>query len=250
MRPVKRRQVSSRCLVRADPEDAGKVGGRTNVTRGRAQRRQDEPERRCIASRAVRPKEQLIRFVLAPDGSVVPDLASRLPGRGVYVAADRDLMRKAVEKSAFSRALRQKAEVPADLPDLVERLLIRRVIELIALARKAGEAVCGFETVRDALKGGKAALLIQASDGSAREKAELRPPNGDETRISCLSASELGMAFGRDRVIHGAVLAGGLYGRIKQDALRLSGFRGEGIRQMFGDEAGEGMAGEGLRGKG
>jgi uncharacterized protein len=220
------------------------------VTRGRGGEVGKETERRCIVSRSSLPKERLVRFVLAPDGSVVPDLACRLPGRGVYVCADRELMRRAAEKQVFSRAFRQKAETPSDLPDLVERLLARRVVDLVAMARKAGEAVCGFQSVREALKAGKAALLVQASDGSEREKAELRPPKGAESRISCLSGNELGMAFGRDRVIHGAVLAGGLSDRIGQDALRLSGFRAERNRQMLGDDAGNGVAGEGLREKG
>ncbi|WP_424932300.1 RNA-binding protein [Amaricoccus macauensis] len=220
------------------------------MTRGRSQKDHAGTERRCIVSRETRPKSGLIRFVLAPDGQVAPDLASRLPGRGVYVAPERELLRRAVDKSFFSRAFKQKAEVSPELPELVERLLSRRLVDLVAMARKAGEAVCGFQTVLETLKSGKAVLLVQASDGSAREKAELRPPKGPENRISCLSASELGMAFGRDRVIHGAVLAGGLSDRIKQDALRLDEFRGERNRQVFGDEAGEGLAGEGLREKG
>jgi uncharacterized protein len=220
------------------------------VTRGRGREEGKETERRCIVSRSSLPKEKLVRFVLAPDGNVAPDLACRLPGRGVYVRADRETLRRATEKSAFARAFRQRADSPSELPDLVERLLARRLVDLLAMARKAGEALCGFQSVRDALKAGKAVLLVQASDGSAREMAELRPPSGSGSRISCLSGSELGMAFGRDRVIHGAVLAGGLSDRIRQDALRLSGFRAEGNRHMLGDDAGEGLAGEGLREKG
>lgn len=220
------------------------------MTRGRSKVRQAEAERRCIVSRASLPRARLVRFVLAPDGSLAPDLACRLPGRGVYVTADREHLRRAVEKAVFSRAFRQRVDAAPDLPDHVERALVRRVIDLIALARKAGEAVCGFQTVRETLKAGKAALLVQASDGSAREKAELRAPDGPESHVSCLTGSELGMAFGRDRVIHGAVLAGGLSDRIKQDALRLTGFRAERNRQMLGDDAGIGLAGEGLRGKG
>lgn len=201
-------------------------------------------------SRESFPKARLIRFVLSPDGQVAPDLVCRLPGRGVYVEANRAVLQRAVEKSAFGRALKKKVYARADLPDLVEALLARRVVELMAMARKAGDAVCGFETVRDLLKAGRANLLVQASDGSTREKSQLRPPHGPESHVLSLSADELGMAFGRDRVIHAAVMASGLSDRIKQDALRLRGFRAQEDRQLFGDDAGARMAGEGPREKG
>lgn len=203
-----------------------------------------------MVTRAEAPKARLLRFVVGPGDQVVPDLAARLPGRGIYVTADRDILRRAVEKGAFARAARRKVQAGPDLPGDVERLLARQVVDLVALARKAGQALAGREKVRDALVSGEAALLMQASDGSAREMAALRPPGGPESRITCLSGHELGMAFGRDRVIHAAVLAGGLSERIKDETLRLDGLRGHGNRQVLGDEAGEGLAGEGLRGKG
>jgi hypothetical protein len=140
--------------------------------------------------------------------------------------------------------------VPTDLADQVERGLARRLVDLVALARKAGEAVAGKEKALAALGSGAAVLLLQAGDGSARERAELRPPAGVESRFTCLSADELGMAFGRDRVIHAAVLAGGLADRVRDEALRLAGIRGEIDRRPYGNGADEDVAGEGPRRKG
>lgn len=202
---------------------------------GRVRMRDDEePERRCIVTRKTRPKRELLRFVVGPDGVLVPDMAGKLPGRGIWVSADRKALEKAVAKGLFARAAREPVRVPSDLVARVEALVLRLLVERIALARKAGEAVAGREKTLDALRSGTAALLLQASDGSQREAAGLRPPAGEETRITCLSAEELGMAFGRDRVIHAAVLAGGLADRTILEALRLSGIRGPGDRQKFG----------------
>jgi hypothetical protein len=110
----------------------------------------------------------------------------------------------------------------------IEAGLARRLVEAVALARKAGQAVAGLEKTRAALMSGKAALLLQAADGSARGRTALRPPPGENTRVSCLLAHELGLAFGRDSVIHAAVLAGGLADRVRDEALRLSGIRADG----------------------
>ena len=100
--------------------------------------------RLCAVSRAQRPPEELIRFVLAPDGSIVPDLARRLPGRGVWVAATRDTVAAAVRQKAFAKSLKQQVSMPDDLPGLVERLLVKRVGEALSLTNKAGLLVAGF----------------------------------------------------------------------------------------------------------
>jgi hypothetical protein len=110
--------------------------------------------------------------------------------------------------------------------------------------------VAGLEKTKAALVAGSAVLLVQAADGSEREMAALRPPEGANTHVTCLSGQELGMAFGRDRVIHAAVLAGGLADRVRDEALRLAGFRGGVDRRPFGNEAAMDVAGEGSRGKG
>ncbi|MFN3644987.1 MAG: RNA-binding protein [Gemmobacter sp.] len=195
------------------------------MTRGGRQTDQDDPERKCIATGESRPKPGLIRFAISPDGMVVPDLMGKLPGRGVYVASDRAALDKAVSKNLFSRAARQQVAVPPDLAAMVEAGLARRVVDLIALARKAGLAVAGLEKVKDWLEKDKARVLIQAEDGSERERARLRPPDGPESLVTCLTAQELGLAFARERAIHAALGAGGLTGRVVEEAARLAGLR-------------------------
>ncbi|PTR18725.1 RNA-binding protein [Cereibacter azotoformans] len=187
----------------------------------------DEPERRCLATGESGPKAGLIRFGLGPEGEVVPDILGRLPGRGMYVSADRKAIEKAAAKGLFARAARQPVKVPEGLADLVESQLARRVIDLISLARKAGEAVAGYEKVKDWLTKDEAEVLIQASDGSERGKSKLHPPSGKRSFIGCLTARELGLAFGREHAIHGALAAGGLTTRVQDEAARLAGLRGQ-----------------------
>lgn len=194
------------------------------MTRGGRDKDRDEPERRCIVTGDVQPKAGLIRFVVGPEGQVVPDLSGKLPGRGIWVTADRDLIAKAVKKGLFSRAAKAPVQAAADLADLVERGQAKRVVELVSLARKAGLAVAGFEKVKGWLADGKAKVLLQASDGSDRGKGKLWTPEGGRW-FGCLTASELGLAFGRDSVIHGALAAGGLSRRVVEEAAKLSGLR-------------------------
>ena len=184
-----------------------------------------ESLRRCIATGTQRPKSVLIRFVVSPDGTVVPDLAGKLPGRGIWVSAERAALERAVQRKLFARAAKQAVAVPEGLVDAVETGLARRVTDLISLARKAGDAVTGYEKVRAWLDEGRAQVLIQAADGSERGKTKLRLPAGDGPTIGCLTAGELGLSFGRERAIHAALGGGGLTARIVEDAGRLSGLR-------------------------
>lgn len=207
------------------------------MTRGGREKEQDDPERKCIATGESQPKAGLIRFCVGPDGMLVPDVMGKLPGRGVYVTADRDLIDKAAKKNLFSRAARQPVKVPDGLSDLVERLVTQRVIDMLSLARKAGDAVMGYEKVKDWLVKGKAATLIQASDGSERGKTKLHAPDGKYGFIGVLSAGEIGLAFGRERAIHAALAAGGLRTRVVEEAAKLAGLRGQTGGQDGGDTA-------------
>ena len=207
------------------------------MTRGGREKDQDGPERKCIATGEVSPKAGLIRFVVGPDGTVVPDVAGKLPGRGMYVCADRALIAKAAAKGLFSRAAKQPVKSPEGLADLVEVLVGRRVTDLLSMARKAGDAVTGYEKVKDWLQKGQAKVLIQASDGSERGKTKLRAPEGENRMISCLSAGEIGLAFGRERAIHAALAAGGLTTRVVEEAARLAGLRLEAGGQDGGKPA-------------
>jgi predicted RNA-binding protein YlxR (DUF448 family) len=195
------------------------------MSRGGASKdRSDGPERKCIVTGDVQPKYGLIRFVAGPDGDLVPDIVGKLPGRGVYVSADRAAIDKAVAKKLFARGLKQEIKVRADLADEVERQLVRRVVDTISLARKSGAAVAGYEKVKDWLSKEEAEVLVQAVDGSGRGKSKLSTPHFGHY-IGWLTADELGMAFGRQTVIHAALASGGLTKRVVEEAQRLRGVR-------------------------
>ncbi len=194
------------------------------MTRGGRTKTRDEAERRCIATGETQPKPGLIRFVIGPEGQVVPDILGRLPGRGIWVSADRDALALATKKNLFARAAKAPAKLPGDLIAQVEAAQARRVTDLVALARKAGEAVAGFEKVKSWLAEGRAKVLLQASDGSERGKSKLWTPEGGRY-FACLTAQELGLAFGRETVIHGALGAGGLSTRVVEEAAKLQGLR-------------------------
>lgn len=170
---------------------------------------------------------------------MVPDVLSRLPGRGIYVTASREALDKAVTKGLFARAAKQPVTLPEGLLPLIEAQLARRVTDYISMARKAGEAVCGFEKVKDWLNKDRAAILIQASDGSERGKEKLFPPEGEGSLIGCLTSGELGLAFGRERAIHAALAAGRLTTRVVEEAARLSGVRGMTVKRVGRRSAGK-----------
>ncbi|MDM8166031.1 RNA-binding protein [Roseovarius sp.] len=198
---------------------------------GQPKDRTEGPDRKCIATGEVRPAEGMIRFVVGPDNQIVPDLLGKLPGRGIWVTADRAALEKAAAKNLFARAAKQPVQVPEGLADFVEAQLALRVTNLISLARKGGGAVCGYEKVKDWLQKEEASVLIQASDGSERGKSKLSTPYGGDF-IGWLTADELGRAFGRQTVIHAALGDGGLPQRVVEEAARLKGLRGSG-----GDES-------------
>ncbi len=195
------------------------------MSRGGRSKESVEPERRCIATGKTGPKAGLIRFVVGPGDQIVPDLAEKLPGRGIWVAADRAALDKAVKKNLFPRGAKKGVATDAGLADLVTQRLVARVLETLSLARKAGQAVCGLEKVKGLLIMEEASCLLQAADGSEREKRRLRPPEGENTYFDVLTAQELGLAFGRDRVIHAALIAGGLGELVRYESARLFGLR-------------------------
>ena len=194
------------------------------------------PERRCIATGASGSRSSMVRFVVDPAGFIVPDIANKLPGRGAWVWADRKSLELAVARNQFPRALNKNARISAGLATDVEMLLAKRVVQLLSMARKAGLAIAGFEKVAEALNSGEIAILLQASDGSPRQKSRVCGRLSPEERIGCLSASEIGIAFGRNRVVHAALVAGRLTRRIADDARRLAGFRVEADPVIFEGE--------------
>ena len=174
-------------------------------------------ERTCIVNRRASSPDGLLRFVVGPDGVVVPDLKARLPGRGAWVTATRAAVAEAARRKLFARAFRREVTVPADLPDLVDRLLEAQAIASLSLANKAGAVVAGFSKVEAALSSGAAAGLIHASDASddgVRKLGQvLRRIFGDDPdtlpRVMAFTSLQLDLALGRMNVIHAALLAGG-----------------------------------------
>lgn len=174
-----------------------------------------ESERMCIVDRAAMPVDRLIRFVAAPDGTVVADLRRRLPGRGVWVTADADHVQAAEKKRLFRHGLGETAVVEPGLADRVTDSLRQASLAALSLARKAGSAIAGFTKVEAAIANGTAIALIHAvearADGIAKLAAVRRRNNdgrADLPVIRFFTSEELDLAFGRTNVIHAALLAG------------------------------------------
>ncbi len=194
------------------------------MTRGGQKKDRDDPERKCIVTGDTQPARGMIRFVVGPQAVVVPDVLDKLPGRGVWITSERSILEMAIKKGLFARSAKTAAKAPDDLVVEVERQLVRRVVDLVSMSRKMGSAVAGFEKVKSWLADGHAKVLLQAADGSERGKGKLWTPEGGRF-FGMLTAAELGLAFGRESVIHGALGAGGLTTRVVEEATRLAGFR-------------------------
>jgi len=186
----------------------------------------DEPEsgplRRCAVTRERLPKEQMIRFVIDPDRNVVPDLAARLPGRGIWLSARGDVIETACTRAVFAKAARGPVTVPPDLRAGLQAALSRRFVDHLGLARRAGQAVAGFAKAREWLSSGRASLVVQAADGSAEERQRFLG-SWDGPVVAPLDGERLGVVFGRDRAVHVAVAAGGLAETLRHEAERLAG---------------------------
>jgi hypothetical protein len=180
------------------------------------------PLRRCIATREVLPKERMLRFVLGPSREIVPDLANRLPGRGMWLSARGDVLEGALSRGAFMRAARGPVTLPSDLRARIEDGLRARIRDLLGMSRRAGQAVSGWQAGREWLQAGRAGLLVQAVDGSPAERA--RFGGRDLPVVAPLTAAELGVVFGRDHAVHVVVAPGRLADAIRQEAERLAGF--------------------------
>jgi uncharacterized protein len=206
-----------------------------------ANKRREGRTRMCAVARAVLPESQLIRFVAAPDGTVVADLKARLPGRGIWVGATRGAVAEAVKRNVFSRGLKEQLRPPADLPDQVAARLKEHALGRLGLARKAGAVLAGFSKVEAAIANeGLAALVIAsdaAADGVRKIMQAVTRRFGSAVPIPVIrffSAAELGLAIGRPDVIHAAVLQGPAGGSFVEAANRLQHYSG-----VSAGEAGE-----------
>ena len=179
------------------------------------------------------PEKLLIRFVAGPGGVVTPDVARRLPGRGMWVSARREAVDLATKRGAFARSAKTKLISPADLSDQVERLLHRRLLDGLGLARRAGDLTYGFDKVEAAIMAGRTAWLIEASDSAADGRRKLsqaadrvlRERGVAPKRIGVFSGDELSLDLGQGNVIHVAFLVGRGAKSWTEDVERLAGFR-------------------------
>jgi len=188
------------------------------------------PLRRCIVTGDVQSPAGMIRFVTGPESIVVPDVANKLPGRGYWVTSRRELIVRAMEKGLFAKAARCAVKFPPDLPEQVERLLVKRCIEHLGLTRRAGQAVIGYMQVEEIFKdrAGRIAALVEASGSGAADRGKLigyAKRRGGVAVVGCLSESEIGLAFGRENVVHAALTQGPLAAKFVAEAERLGGFR-------------------------
>ncbi|KAA5602824.1 RNA-binding protein [Roseospira marina] len=229
-------------------EDGGAAVGENPENAGDETAPMPKGHRRCIVTREVRPRDKLLRFVVSPDGVLVPDVDGRLPGRGLWLSPGRDMIEIAARRRLFSRAARGPVTVPPDLADQVERVLTRRCLSLLGLARRAGQVVTGYEKVRARVLGaadsGPPAALFAARDGAADGRSKMAAlatavlgsvPEGARGRTgrggsNCrlvvgFDATELGQPLGRERAVHVALERGRLAKGLLEACDRLAGFR-------------------------
>lgn len=200
---------------------------------------EDEPERgplrRCLVTREQGERGRLIRFVLAPDRTVVPDLAARLPGRGMWLSARADVLETARARGAFARAARGPVTVPADLQTVLRAGLARRIADTLGLARRAGQAVAGYTKAREWVQAGRAGAVLQAADGSVEERARLLAGARELWVGWPLDGAELGAVFGRDHVVHVALAPGRLAEALAIEIGRLGGISGQVLMKQAGE---------------
>jgi predicted RNA-binding protein YlxR (DUF448 family) len=182
-------------------------------------------ERRCIVSGETAPQAGLVRFVVGPGDVIVPDIRGKLPGRGLWVSARRDMVEVACARNAFSRAARRKVSVPDGLPALIESQLVSGCLSLLGLARRAGELVAGFEKVKGWLQSGAASVLVTASDAAEDGRRKLRGLAAGLPEVDLFTSDQLSLALGRGNVIHAALRNGGLARRFLGDVEMLAGYR-------------------------
>lgn len=215
------------------------MAGSAQAETGRQGAATDVAERTCVVTRVHREREDLVRFVRAPDGQIIADVACRLPGRGVWVTCARDAVASAAMAKAFARSYRKQVTVSPTLADDVDWLLLRRVTEALALANKAGLVVCGSGKIAAELSGGNVIALLHGANAAAdgrrkldqrlhaahRDKCAVTPHLKAPEIVDLLTIDELSLVTGRANVVHAALKAGGTSSRFLRETIRLSRYR-------------------------
>lgn len=202
------------------------------------------PMRRCAVTGAVLPKDALLRFVLAPDGQVVPDLAGKLPGRGIWVTPRRDVILRACRKNLFARSLKQPARADEALVDRVAAQVRARCLGVLGLARRAGALMVGFDQVREGMKTGAVRVLVQARDAAEDGRGKLRRLAAAQgsmvTTVERFEIAELDGAIGRSNSVHIAIASERIADRFMAECARLESLtscKDDGPAEMAPSEA-------------
>ncbi|MGC1467320.1 MAG: RNA-binding protein [Pseudolabrys sp.] len=209
-------------------------------------------ERHCALSRTLKPVEEMIRFVVGPNGETVPDVKRKLPGRGIWITGSRAAIEEATKQNVFARGFRRAVRVPADLAAATERLLERAALDALAIAGKSGSVVAGFSKVETAINRGEAIALIHAAeaadDGKRKLDGVLRRGGTEKTQempvVAAFSGAQLDLALNRPNVVHAALLAGPVSETFLARAMRLHRF----TTGSAGDEAQTNAPHDGVRG--
>jgi predicted RNA-binding protein YlxR (DUF448 family)/ribosomal protein L30E len=172
------------------------------------------------------PKDQLLRFVVGPEKNLVPDIDEKLPGRGLWLSGERNMVNTACKKGLFAKAARFDVRLSEDLADQIECLMVQRCLNLIGLARRAGKVVSGFEKTKARLRQGDCGVLLQARDGSADGQRKIKVLAEGVAMVDVFDAKEIGQALGRDNAVHGVISRGQLASRLIKSSDRLMTFRG------------------------
>lgn len=188
----------------------------------RKAKKQTTSLRRCLLSRQHGHPDTMLRFVVAPEGEIIPDLAARLPGRGMWLCADRDVLGNPQLSRIFARGARRQVKVPKQLLNLVVEGLAKRVQDGISLGRRAGEAVCGFQKCRERIAAGRVGVVICAEGASQDELSRLMSGHRHLPVVE-VSAQVLALAFGRDHAVYAVMAPGALSRRLVTECKRLTG---------------------------
>ncbi|MEH6474522.1 MAG: RNA-binding protein [Sneathiella sp.] len=197
----------------------------TNANQKRPHGDLSEPVRRCIATGEIRKKEELLRFVVSPDGILVLDIREKLPGRGIWISCSREDIELACKKGLFSRSAKQKIDTPEGLADSVEAALAKRCLNSLGLGRRSGLIKTGFAKVEASLRAGKAAVLLAANDGSEDGRKKLRWLATSIPIVELFSSTELSQALGLENSVHASIARGGLTDKFLVEVSKLAGFR-------------------------
>ena len=176
--------------------------------------RAGERTRMCAVTREIRPLSELIRFVVGPDGAAVPDIKTKLPGRGLWITASREALGEAIKRKVFGRGFKREVRLPPDLADQTERLLERAVLDALAMAGKAGSVAAGFAKTEAALEHEEVIAVLHATGASAdgvrklQARAQRYRSGVPPAEIGFLTTAQLDLALSRPNVVHAALLAG------------------------------------------